>query len=334
MSLVGQTLRFIWWNLQSFAHFDPDRAGEVHWPSSIEAYRAKAGRVNGALRSLCGEHAPEVLAFSEITNQAALELRDRLFPDHAVFSLDLLSRSQLQVAFLYRPPESFEDQSPIVTPDTPRGTRPMGAIDFLLAGHRIRFIACHWQARFSEESQHTRSDIARFLNMHVYRFLHEEATSEVRHVVILGDLNEEPFGIVEHRLNAVRFRAHSRRREHYTDQDVSRVRLYNCSWRFLGEREPHRGKLAHDDTAGTYYWRAQNSWHTFDHVIVTGSLLSDQVPFLDEARLAVAAQAAIMANEGCPMRFDWNSGEPRGLSDHLPILGQIALPTEVHQCPR
>jgi hypothetical protein len=27
------TLRFVWWNLQSFAHYEPTRAGETRWPS-------------------------------------------------------------------------------------------------------------------------------------------------------------------------------------------------------------------------------------------------------------------------------------------------------------
>src|SRR5438445_110517 len=102
MSIEMQTLRFIWWNLESFAHYDPNRAGEVQWPFSIAAYRAKAQRVDNALRELCGDNAPEVLAFSEITNEAVQELQQRLFPGHAVFSLDLLPRSQLQVALLYR----------------------------------------------------------------------------------------------------------------------------------------------------------------------------------------------------------------------------------------
>ncbi len=321
-----QTVRFVWWNLQSFAHYDPNRAGETQWPSSAEAYRAKSGRVDRALRELCGEPAPEALAFSEITRQAAVDLRDRLFPGHEVFSMDLLRRSQQQVAFLYRPAARFQEQMPLVVPEMPRGTRPMGVLDFLQTGQRIRFIACHWQARFSESSTHTRSDLARYLNRAVYRFLHEADTdTEGRHVVILGDLNEEPYGLVEERLNAARFRAHSRRKEHYADQDVSRTRLYNCAWRFLGEREPHRGRLDAGDTAGTYYWKAANSWHTFDHVIVTGSLLTERRPFLDEAKLAVVAGPAIMGDEPCPTRFEWNDGEPQGMSDHLPILGQIVL---------
>jgi hypothetical protein len=336
MTLAPQTLRFLWWNLQSFAHYDPSRAGERQWPSSIEAYHAKAQRVDDALRDLCGSVFPEVLAFSEITNQAAQDLRQRLFPTHGLFSLDLLPRAQLQVAFLYQPTDLFQEQGPIVVPNTPRGTRPMGAIDFVHAGHRIRFIGCHWQARFREESKHTRSDVAHFLNTQIYQFLHDERTApEVRHVVILGDLNEEPYGsIVEERLHAARFRAHSRRPPHYTDADSSRIRLYNCCWRFLGEREPHRGRVADSETAGTYFWASERSWHTFDHVIVTGSLLTDRRPFLDEGSLAIAARPTIMGNGDRPMRFAWNDGRPEGLSDHLPIQGQIALPTEDHLCPQ
>jgi hypothetical protein len=281
------------------------------------------------LREICADAVPDILVFSEVTNQAVQELSDRLFPSHAVFSLDLLPKSQLQVAFLYRPLSSFQEQAPLVLANAPRGTRPMGAIDFLHAGHRIRFIACHWQARFRDQSKHTRSDLAHFLNMHVYQFLHDAPFGpEVRHVVILGDLNEEPYGILEERLHATRSRADSRQREHYTDEDVFRVRLYNCSWRFVGEREPHSGSLLSGDSAGTYFWRSEKTWHTFDHVIVTGSLLTDQLPYLDEANLAVVAHPAIMGNDERPMGFDWNSGKPLGLSDHLPILGRIVLPTE------
>jgi hypothetical protein len=320
-----KAIRFLWWNLQSFAHFDESRRGETRWPDSQEVYRAKLEHVSRALRELFAEDPPELLAFAEITNRAVCDLRDSLLPKYQVFSLDLLPRAALQVAFVYDSSTSFEVKSPFVVERVPRGTRPMAVIDHHSPGHCIRIFACHWTARFQESSKKVRSDLARDLNSEVYRFIYGETFQrEARHVVILGDLNEEPFGMLEERIYASRDRSTARRRMHYSDREVERVRLYNCAWRFLGEREPHSGIIG-EEAAGTLYWEQKKSWHTFDHVIVTGSLLAETVPYLDEAHLRVASSSLILGEEGRPQKFRWNNGNPVGVSDHLPILGKIIL---------
>src|SRR5262249_27761407 len=90
-------LRFLWWNLQSFAHYDKARAGEIQWPLVPEEYAAKCARIDQALRELSVPSPPEVMAFGEVTRTAAENLRDRLFPDCQVLSLDQLPRSEFQV---------------------------------------------------------------------------------------------------------------------------------------------------------------------------------------------------------------------------------------------
>jgi endonuclease/exonuclease/phosphatase family metal-dependent hydrolase len=163
----------------------------------------------------------------------------------------------------------------------------------------------------------------------IYRFLHaERPPEEARHVVALGDLNEEPYGLLEQRLQASRDRAHARRREHYRDKDVERVRLYNRAWRFLGERLPHAGAPPRDETAGTHYWEKENRWGTPDHVIVDGSLLTEVTPFLDEAAVTVVATPTLFGGGEMPRKFKWNNGKPTGVSDHLPISGRIVLQRE------
>jgi hypothetical protein len=324
-----QALRFLWWNLQSFAHFEKTRAGETQWPPVQEAFDAKAARVESVLRQLYGDDPPEVLGFAEITNKAALDLCRRLFPHYLVLSMDLLAKPELQVAFVYNASTGhFEEQPPIAVPGTPRGTRPMAVLDYCSDGHRIRLIACHWTARFGKSSKHVRSDVAHFLMSYIYDFLHEIVQGETRHIVILGDLNEEPYKLLEERLHACRSRSRSREREHYRAADVKRVRLYNCAWRFIGERYPHMGGPSANDTAGTYYWEAEKTWHTFDHVIVNGSLLTDAIPFLDESSVRVLTCPLLLEPEGKPEKFDWRNGKPTGVSDHLPIAGQIILARE------
>jgi Endonuclease/Exonuclease/phosphatase family len=322
-------IRFFWWNLQAFAHYDVKRAGEEQWPLVPAEYAAKCDRVDKCLREFFASSPPEIMAFAEITSQAAHELRDRLFPKHTVFSLDQLPRSELQVTVLYDPKAGFEEVGPLLVPGLPRGTRAMAIVDHCSSSHRIRFFACHWTARFSDQSRHHRSDTAHYLNREIYRFLNaDQPSAETRHIVILGDLNEEPYGLLEERLHAMRNRSHSRMRPHYRDKDVERIRLYNCAWRFLGERLPHTGLPLQRDTAGTYYWEKENRWGTPDQVIVNGSLLTEAAPFLDESALTIVAAPIFFGDGEIPKKFKWNNRMPTGLSDHLPIVGRIVLQRE------
>ena len=324
MAETSQAVRFVWWNVESFAHFDANRAGEKQWPLVPEAYSAKCDRIDRVLTDLFGSDPPELLALAEVTHRAATDLRDRLLPEYDVFSLDQFPRAQLQVAFLHKRSTGFEPQPPLVVPEVPRGTRPMAVIDIVASNHRIRFIGCHWTARFEEESGDTRSDTARFLNSEIFRFL-KDSSDEGRHVIIVGDLNEEPFGLALRRLHAYRDRATALRRAHYTDQDTKRIRLYNCSWRYLGERHPHGGAAGDISTAGTYFWKKNGRWSTPDQIIVTGTMLTGIEPFLDETGVRVLAPDTVLEGRPYPMKFDWNNGEPKGISDHLPVSGRVIL---------
>jgi hypothetical protein len=328
---VPSVLRFLWWNVQSFAHYDRRRRGEERWPLVPEEYSAKCARVDAVLKAVFKQHGrPHLVALAEITSIAAHELRDRLFHGYSVLSLDRMPRPDLQVAILYDASLPFREREPVVASGVPRGTRPMAALDFCDGPHQIRWIACHWQARFGEQSDQYRSDVAQHLARYVYQYLRAESTSAVRHVVILGDLNEEPYGLPEKRLHAARNRARSRAVAHYADRDVERVHLYNCAFRLLGERRPHDGSALpeHVDLAGTYYWRDQKTWHTFDQVIVSGSLLSHDFPHLREDALGAAALREIVEDDGSPRKFEWRAGKPHGTSDHIPICGAIALKKE------
>ena len=109
---------------------------------------------------------------------------------------------------------------------------------------------------------------------------------------------------------------------------MKRVRLYNCAWRWLGESGPHLGTTPAGEVAGTYFWKENNCWRTLDHVLVNGTLLTDQVPYLDESQLGVVTGPFLQGVQGRPQRFQWNNGKPTGVSDHLPIRGRIVLARE------
>lgn len=180
----------------------------------------------------------------------------------------------------------------------PDATRPMAILDYRSPNHIIRFYACHWTARFKENSERSRQLSSFELSKTIYQFLYPEETSkETRHVVVLGDFNEEPYGLLENWLFAHRDRARSRMSAHYTDRAMERAYLYNCAWKLLGETVFHPRPLQARSVAGSYYRREYRSWHTFDQVIVSGSLLSPHAPYLDEASIKIAAAADIVPED-------------------------------------
>jgi endonuclease/exonuclease/phosphatase family metal-dependent hydrolase len=316
-------LRIIWWNVHNFAHFELSRSVDSRWPVSKEEFEAKLDRLCLILKDNIGDDMC-VVALAEVTKMAAESLRDRILPNHKVLSMDLLDDPEFQCAIIYPNTKYFEEVVPFVVDNVPRGTRPMAVLDYVWLGHRLRIIACHWTARFKDDSSKWRSEIARSLSRYVFDYLYDRSDLDNRHLIIVGDMNEEPFGILEDDLFAVRDRARSRKSKHWADGDVKRKYLYNASWRFLGERLPH-GASGHN-TAGTYYWTEEKKWKTLDHIIVDGSLVSGTVPSLNEVTTGVISHPLAYGFKSLPVKFSWDGTSPvGGASDHLPILATLNL---------
>jgi endonuclease/exonuclease/phosphatase family metal-dependent hydrolase len=167
--------------------------------------------------------------------------------------------------------------------------------------------------------------LADYLRGDTYEFLqaHGSGAFAERHTVILGDLNEEPTShVFEEHLTAARDHASGRQAAHWRDRQVRRVRLYNAAWRFLGEQVAYAGGRPMPGIAGTFY-NQELGWRTFDHLVVSGGLLSDPPPYLDEANTRVAATAIMRSPEGVHRPFE--AARYPGISDHLPIVGRIIL---------
>ncbi len=302
-----------------------------------QAYDEKLRRVENVLRRFSKRiGAIDLLAIAEITSEAAHELRDRLCPHYRVHSLaGLYTQPDFHVAILYNPSVGFNAEDFLAVSNVPNATRPMATLDLKSDGDRIRFFICHWTARFNRITEKRRQTCALGLSSAVYEYLHPKQLEEDRHIVILGDLNEEPYGLVEDWLYAYRDSTPSLRREHYTDKDVQRTKLYNCSWRLLGEHHPHPRAAHERQMAGSYYWRENRTWHTFDQVIVSGSLLTKSPPYLEESSLHIVSHpdvipSDLLGSDELPCKFDWNGGTPRGLSDHLPVCANIILKSEAN----
>ena len=62
----------------------------------------------------------------------------------------------------------------------------------------------------------------------------------------------------------------------------------------------------------------------FDHVLVSGGLLGESPPFVDEKNTQIKAVKVLLNDQGLPSPFE--PGRSTGVSDHLPITGKLILP--------
>jgi hypothetical protein len=330
-----QFLRFAWWNVESLAHYDSDRASLQRWPGSQDEAAAHLNRIADGLRELRRLATPDFIGLAEVTRPAVEALRDAVFPGFAVESLDQgldpSANGPFQVAAIFDPARGSATPDLLVPIDVPAPTRPILTLAYRWPPHRFRIYLCHWTARMGgEQGESVRRDVAQQLRKDAYNFLHDPgALAECRHAAVLGDLNEEPFGgLLQTELFASRDRHRAQAGDHPTDADVKRVRFYNASWRLLGERVPHPGSAGATHAAGTVFWRTEREWATFDQFLVTGSLLTDEPPYLDEASLSAASGSMFVGADGRPASFEYNEGQSAGASDHLPVYGRFAIPEE------
>jgi endonuclease/exonuclease/phosphatase family metal-dependent hydrolase len=326
MTSARKCLTFAWWNLHDCAHFHPDRISHSRWPKSQADYDAKIERIGDALQEMFPSGLPDLLAVCEITREAAQTLTQRLSPLYKVTVAPPYPRSDdFQVAILYRSDPHFSVEPLILSDreeDLPTGTRPMLPIHFALPGHLIRFVFCHWTSL--DISRLARERLADVLRRDSFGFLEatEKPVGQSRHVVILGDLNEEPSSkIFEERLVGFRDRPSSHSR-HWRDFEVRRLRLYNATWRYLGEQQPHPVPDGIHAPAGTYFGDVYG-WRSIDHVLVSGGLLNATPPYFDEAWTRVVSTPALVDEYGRPQHF--TPSTKRGVSDHLPIVGRLIL---------
>jgi endonuclease/exonuclease/phosphatase family metal-dependent hydrolase len=330
MSRQPGLLTFSWWNLHDFAHHDATRCSDPRWPRRQADYEAKRGRILDAFQELFGDEFPDLLAVCEITREAAQDLLAGLPPGFNVAVSPRYSHDDgFQVAVFYRAGIGFSSEPPLIPTDledVAEGTRPMVPVHLTLRGHVIRFVACHWTAFDTHTSRVARERLADVLRRDIHAFLEPEVPKPgiARHVVVLGDLNEEPMSpVFEHRLIGRRDRESSHTR-HWRDEQVKRVRLYNAAWRYLGEQVAHGTSGPPTMGAAGTYFTEPHDWRTFDHVLVSCGLLGASPPYLDEAQTRVASTPIMQDERGLPKPL--RPGRPRGVSDHLPLVGRLVLP--------
>ncbi|WP_407713225.1 hypothetical protein ACJJWD_13765 [Comamonas testosteroni] len=322
-----QEIDIFWWNIHDYFHYDPSIKKD-RWPKSKDIYDEKCRRVDTAFNAFFEKYKkPEIIILCEITKKAALDLGQRLFSDYKFFSLDTIDKKPtLQICMFYKPSDGIgmHELLPIVVEDMPDGSRPMAVLQITKNNQHIRIVACHWTARIGDDSESYREKAAQHLSKYSYDYLIGPNNQNINnHIIIIGDLNDEPFDRSLNKLYAHRHRERSLSKHHRTDKSVSRVHLYNCTWRMLGEKSAFDPKVDQKTSiSGSYYWEEKKSWYNLDQLIVSKGLISSHSPYIDEGSTQIVSLPQFLPDRK-PKPFTFIKSEFFGLSDHLPIHTKV-----------
>lgn len=283
--------------------------GSYEW--TMDKYRRKLENLSFVLNDVAVEFGGlAVVGVSEIGNRQVLEdliatdpLRDRPLkivhhqsPDWRGVDVGLLYDS---TRFSLRSSRSFpfpygEGRSEGVTDSTFR-TRDVLLVEGKMAGEPIAFLVNHWPSRRGDKSARSR-ELAASVVKHVYDSLMLD--NPARHVIIMGDLNDNPDDLSCARILDAKKQP----------GEVKRGGLYNPMWE----------KYARGIGSLCY----QGKWHLFDQIIISYNLLGSDFSTLKFRKAQVYNRDFLIQktgkNKGYPLRTFSGTYFQNGFSDHFP----------------
>lgn len=180
-------------------------------------------------------------------------------------------------------------------------------VNFILSdsGEPITLYLVHWSSRlYDYEDSPNKIQLGTLLRNAVDDC---RDTREIKHVIILGDFNDEPFN-------------KSLTQALFASRDIALVKkmprlLYNPFWRHLVHSKLHPHNNFESEGCGTYFYKGDqsNRWKTFDQIIFSSDFVRGDRWYLNESKTEIFSNKVFInyiysANS----RFD-----------HLPILSVI-----------
>lgn len=171
----------------------------------------------------------------------------------------------------------------------------------------VSIFVVHWPSRMVAENVTKRSYLASRL---MDRINSEEKDEDgpKPFIIALGDFNDEPFDqSVNNLLCSSRDRSSACR--------GSKRLLYNPFWRHLGEGEALTQQMAGIPRgAGSYFYKSNTSWHTFDQILVSGTFLEASQLTLNECFTGIWQK---------PPLINLKTGRPDSDADHFPVYAEF-----------
>lgn len=313
---AGDPLRMVFYNTENFFDARHDSLkndedflpqGSYHW--TWPRYRTKAHRVAQALAASGDGRLPALIGLAEIENHGVVEtlLKEFHQAEYRFIHYESPDVRGIDVCLIYdrfRLELIDSEAIPVMLPkqdgQPSRPTRDILHASFRLPDHLVYHVfVCHWPSRYggASASEPLRLRAAAVLRQRVEELF--QADPEAR-IVIMGDLNDEPFDrSVSEVLGA--------------KDNTSRPRpasLYNLMW-----KQARTGSIKSH--------KYQGEWAMLDHIIVSTALYAR--PGLSagvvDARFLLEPDEKYLGLR--PLRTYVGRSYQGGYSDHLPVYADI-----------
>lgn len=336
---VTRQIGVLTWNVENLFH--PETGGPRHdftpdigW--TLTRYHEKISRLAEAITVIMqrtGSHTPCIIGLTEVENLRVVnDLLAQLPARFAVAIDEDFSHAYYDAVILYDRDFFRLEQCTSHTTFRRHERGDVVQADFRLGAgeHRLSVFCCHLKAR-PDNQYYTamyRQAVCDNLQTLVWRSHGGHRVQEQirrlpadaakpqglvldQHIVIMGDLNDEPFSpsLTDYLLATYD--------QHYvaTQQDVDKVALYNCAWEGLQGRRP--GSLYYEHSLTT-------KWSMLDQIIVSPHLLHTGSPVRYVPASFEVIQDVSADDDGRPLscasyndagELEWRDG----YSDHFPV---------------
>lgn len=309
--LREDVLSIAWWNTSLSPRARPREPGGARSEAQIEQMWSQAEYV---VQTLVDELHVDVLALGEVLRADVDRLRRACStPLQQIVYRDSGPRTT-DLALLFKPAKAQRISHAYRFTDVYGRKLSVGLqvrLGLDKASPPLHLHVAHWPSHLREEGELLRTNVS-FDAQRGLRELLPVAAGDRPYVMVLGDLNAEPFDReLTASLGSTRDRNLAKRRPGL---------MYNPFWRLLGERQTmERESATGRRGAGTHYHRSEltDRWRTFDQFLVSPSLLGGEGWVLCEEEVNIWQGPPLLSEHGHPV-------EP---FDHFPIIGALRRET-------
>lgn len=297
----NKKISFAWWNTSLSPHSKENSASDEH----------KLFVLSTLVRLLVFKDI-DVLCLCEVTEEDIEYINDTLnleSLDYAIYNGTLKNgRKKFDLCIIYRVTKLTLLSSDVIS--------KMQITKKIHAGQEVNFVISetdepitlylvHWSSRMYDYPDSPNKIQLGTLLRDAVNDCRE--TRNVKHVVILGDFNEEPYN-------------KSLTDSLFASRDIALVKtqprlLYNPFWRHMVHGALHPNNNFESEGCGTYYYKGDqaNRWKTFDQILFSSDFVNGNYWFLNEAKTEVFSDKQFI-------EYIYAS---KSKFDHLPIISVI-----------
>jgi hypothetical protein len=304
-------------NGTEYPAYDP---GSGNWNSELFMLKLKA--IGRAIRETVAD-GPDIVALQEVENTNTLDALNTLILKECGYAFSVLvpaPGSSTNTAILSRYP--IQRVRAHNTHQT--GLRSILEVEISINGHILYLFNNHWKSHTegAQETEASRLESAVLIKKRIVAIIENDSQADI---IIVGDFNEN---VEEYCDRKMKYQTA------FIPFGVKVPDLYEEKSIFLTSRPEETGYSGNrlilldlwyeipSETWGSYVYN--NTWYSFDHMLVTGGLLDAKgVDYVDNSFSVIHEPFLVDKRTGFPSK--WQTYLKRGYSDHLPLLMKVKV---------